>query len=161
MSSNKLSKLRHHFSKSSKSGEDKTGHAEQVAALCTRTIDGKRKVLLITSRETKRWVIPKGWPMKGLTDAEAATREAWEEAGVSEFKLLKKPIGYFHYNKRMGNGVSLPTKVSVFRLKVLDMKKKFPEKGQRKLVWVSPKRAAAMVREPELKKLFLSLRKKN
>lgn len=160
MSRKKLTKLRHQFSKSSQSGEDNTDHAAQVAALCTRTVDGKRKVLLITSRETKRWIIPKGWPMKGLSDAQAATREAWEEAGVSEFKLHKAPVGHFHYNKRMNNGVNLPIKASVYRLKVLDMAKKFPEKGQRKLLWVSPKRAASMVREPELKKIFLSLHKK-
>lgn len=159
MSGKKLSKLRHYFSKSSKYGEGKNGRAEQVGALCMRTIDGKRKVLLITSRETKRWIIPKGWKMKGLSDGQAAAQEAWEEAGVSAAKPGKKPIGYYKYQKRMPNGALMPVKVAVYRLKVQEMAKKFPEKGQRKRAWVSPKRASTMVREPDLKKLLISLQK--
>lgn len=159
MSSKQLSKLRHLFSKSSKYGEGHDGYAEQVAALCTRNVDGKRKVLLITSRETKRWIIPKGWQMKGISDGQAAAQEAWEEAGVSDAKVGKKPIGHFHYQKRLSNGLNMPVKAAVYRLKVQEMAKKYPEKGQRKLIWVSPKRAAAMVREPELKKILVGLNK--
>ncbi|MEN9850080.1 MAG: hypothetical protein RL128_243, partial [Pseudomonadota bacterium] len=54
----------------------------QYGALCWRMHRGKVEVLLITSRDTGRWVIPKGWPIDGLAPAQTAAREAWEEAGV-------------------------------------------------------------------------------
>lgn len=133
---------------------------EQVAAICTRVRHGKREVLLITSRETGRWVIPKGWPMKGLSDADAAAVEAWEEAGIAEAKHDKKPVGYYKYRKKLDDGTLIPVKVAVFRLKVQDTSKSYPENKQRRRKWVSPKNAAAMVREPGLKKLLGEIKKK-
>ena len=77
-----------------------TGDLAQVAALpLTIGDDGVMRVLLLTSRETKRWVIPKGWPMKGRKPYEAAAQEALEEAGVIG-QAKKKPIGSYIYFKR-------------------------------------------------------------
>jgi ADP-ribose pyrophosphatase YjhB (NUDIX family) len=39
-------------------------------------------VLLVTSRETGRWIIPKGGPIKGFKPAKTAAREAYEDAGA-------------------------------------------------------------------------------
>ena len=159
MSSNKLSKLRQGFFKSRKVGSAKGNPALQVAALCTRIKDEKRQVLLVTSRRTGRWVIPKGWPMYGLSDGDAAAQEAWEEAGIADAKIGKKPIGKYSYEKVLNAGGSIPIKVNVYRLKVLETLKKYPESKQRTRMWVSPKDAAKLVREPDLKKILIAMSK--
>ncbi|MBL7405872.1 NUDIX domain-containing protein, partial [Escherichia coli] len=75
----------------------------QVGALPFRHgRDGKTKILLVTSRESRRWVIPKGWPMKGRKPFEAAAREAYEEAGLRG-AVGKRPIGLYLYQKRLRN----------------------------------------------------------
>ena len=66
----------------------------QVAALPVKGKPGKYRVLLVTSRETRRWIIPKGWPMKGRKDHEAAAQEALEEAGVTGH-VHKHPMGAY------------------------------------------------------------------
>ena len=154
-----MSSKRHKILKWAKKHKSSNRAAPQVGAICTRVRKGKRQVLLVTSRETGRWVIPKGWPMKGLSDADAAAVEAWEEAGVTEAKHNSKPLGQFEYKKKLDDGTAIPVNVSVFRLKVKDTSKKYPEAKQRKRLWVSPAKAAKMVREPKLKRLFLQLKK--
>jgi 8-oxo-dGTP pyrophosphatase MutT (NUDIX family) len=73
----------------------------QIAALpFRRTTAGEIEILLITSRETGRFIIPKGWPMKRLSDPDAAAREAYEEAGVVG-KVQRKPICDYLYWKRL------------------------------------------------------------
>jgi 8-oxo-dGTP pyrophosphatase MutT (NUDIX family) len=69
--------------------------------------DGMRQVMLLSSRETRRWVIPKGWPMKEKKSAEVASQEAYEEAGLVSQIVGKRPIGRFHYEKRLANGAVL------------------------------------------------------
>jgi 8-oxo-dGTP pyrophosphatase MutT (NUDIX family) len=125
----------------------------QYAALCYR-LSGKgvHDVLLITSRDTGRWVIPKGWPMKGMTGAEAALLEAFEEAGVKG-KLCSDPIGVYSYDKVLPKGVQ-PCIVTVYPVEVTQLSKDFPEKGQRDRKWFKPKKAAAKVDEPELRSLL-------
>lgn len=154
-----MAKLRNKLQKWARKSSSKRP-VDQVGAICTRVRHGKREVLLITSRETGRWVIPKGWPMKGLSDADAAAVEAWEEAGISEAKHDGKPVGHYEYKKKLDDGSSVPVKVSVFRLKVKDISKSFPERKQRRRKWVSPKNAAALVREPGLKKILTGIKKK-
>jgi len=127
----------------------------QVAALCWRNRDGGPRILLVTSRDTGRWVLPKGWPIDGLTAAEAAAREAWEEAGI-EGKLRKKPLGRFAYHKYLGPEKAVPCVVDIFALKVKSMADNFPESGQRKRKWFTAEEAAARVDEPELKALLRS-----
>lgn len=107
------------------------------------------RVLLITSRETGRWVTPKGWPMRGLRPHRAAAREAFEEAGI-EGSVGKKSIGSYRYAKTLRNGEVVPCRVKVFPLEVEALADEWPEKGQRRREWFTPADAAAAVEEPEL-----------
>ncbi|MEM1361979.1 MAG: NUDIX hydrolase [Pseudomonadota bacterium] len=125
----------------------------QFGAVCYRLHKGKPQVLLITSRRSGRWVIPKGWPMPGETPSDAAATEAWEEAGV-EGRVHPLCLGIFSYRKFIDRRQSLPCAVAVFGLRVKRLARRFPEQGQRKRKWVSPKRAAQMVDEPELSQLL-------
>jgi 8-oxo-dGTP pyrophosphatase MutT (NUDIX family) len=126
----------------------------QVAALpWRRAVAGGVEVLLITSRETRRWVIPKGWPIKGLASHEAAAREAFEEAGVSG-DVAKRKLGAFHYDKRLASGRVQKVKVAVFALQVEAMNEAYPEAGQRERFWTSPAEAADLVQEPQLAELL-------
>lgn len=118
---------------------------------CRRTVE----VMLITSRETRRWVIPKGWPMKGRKPHAAAAREALEEAGVSG-KVAKAGLGTYPYTKRLGNGAPLPVQVRVFLLEVLRERAAWPEMAQRDRRWFSVEAAAEAVEEPELKAMILA-----
>jgi 8-oxo-dGTP pyrophosphatase MutT (NUDIX family) len=122
----------------------------QFAALpWRRGADGQVEVLLITSRETRRWVIPKGWPIKGKSSAKSAVQEAFEEAGVLG-KIRKRPIGSYAYDKRLNNGRLQQVRVAVFALLVESEAELFPEAGQREKHWVSLTEAARLVDEPEL-----------
>jgi 8-oxo-dGTP pyrophosphatase MutT (NUDIX family) len=114
---------------------------------------GGVEVLLITSRETKRWVIPKGWPMKGMKSPQCAAREAFEEAGV-EGEVRKKKLGVYHYEKRLRSGRVQPVKVAVYALHVAHEHAEWPEKGQRDMLWSPPVDAALQVDEPELRALI-------
>ena len=126
----------------------------QVAALCYRGHGDEKEVLLVTSRGTGRWILPKGWPMEGKHDAEAAAQEAWEEAGVKEGKLTCDPIGAYSYDKELNNGSVARCSATVFPLKVKKTTKKFPEASERTRKWVSPEEAAKMVDEKGLRKLL-------
>jgi len=134
-------------------GAKKRDLRTQFAALCYRYKAGELQVLLVTSRNSRRWIIPKGWPMPGQTPADSALQEAWEEAGV-----VGKPsnlcVGIFSYTKLMDEDDDLPCVVSVFPVKVKKLRKKYPEASERKRKWFSPKRAASRVREPELRKIL-------
>ena len=128
----------------------------QCAALCYRF---KKKslqpeMLVITSRDTGRWIIPKGWPMDGKKSHEVAAREAWEEAGVKG-EANPDSIGDYTYQKGLDHGMSVRCRAQVYSVAVLDMAKRYPEKGSRKLEWVSFPEAANRVAEPELKELIL------
>ncbi|WP_455273922.1 NUDIX hydrolase [Rhizobium herbae] len=133
---------------------------DQFAALCYRWRRDRRtfEVLLVTSRESGRWIIPKGWPIPGKKPQEVAAIEAFEEAGVRG-KAKKKPFGYFTYLKMLDNGERTPCCVQVHLLHVDEILDVFHEKGERISEWVSCVEAARRVREPELKGLFLSLQR--
>lgn len=125
---------------------------QQVAALCWRKRKDTVEVLLVTSRETRRWVIPKGWPMEGLADYNAARREAFEEAGV-EGRMRREPIGVFFYEKR-GKKEVLPVTVTVYALEVAKKLKSWPEVKQRERSWFSTHEAVLRVAEPGLKSIL-------
>lgn len=133
-----------------------TNCTTQYGAVCWRMHRGKVEVLLITSRDTGRWVIPKGWPIAGLTPAASAAREAWEEAGV-EGEVAEAGIGLFGYDKVMKPNPSLPCRVEVFALRVAKLKGKFPEQGERRRKWFPADKAARKVNEPELRQLLAHL----
>ncbi|MFE1603325.1 NUDIX hydrolase [Methylobacterium sp. ID0610] len=127
---------------------------QQVAALPVRpTPDGDLEVLLVTSRETRRWIVPKGWPMKGRKPHRAAAIEACEEAGVIG-PISKTPVGFYTYAKRLPDGGALPCRVAVYCLTVTKQLATWPEKGQRDVQWVSSEAAAVLVDEPELADLI-------
>lgn len=126
----------------------------QFAALCFRVLRGKPEILLITSRRTGRWIIPKGWPMDGKTPTECAAIEAWEEAGVIG-KAYPRCLGLFSYTKEMDEGeVDLPCAAMVYPVRVKSLARDYPEAGLRKRRWARPKRAAERVGEPELAQLL-------
>ena len=138
------------------SGLKKRELRTQFGALCWREHMGKLEVLMITSRTSKRWIIPKGWPMDGATAAEAAATEAWEEAGVVG-KTSDQCAGIYTYHKDLG-GKSVPVVVAVFPVRVKKLKKTYPEAGLRKLRWMKPSKAAGLVAEPELRGILKAFR---
>jgi 8-oxo-dGTP pyrophosphatase MutT (NUDIX family) len=127
----------------------------QIAALPIRFEDGKLEVMLVTSRETKRWVIPKGWPMKGKKNWAAAAQEAREEAGVIG-KTLKRPVGEFYYFKRRAAHFDL-CRVEVYLLGFEKRLEAYREKGQREARWFPLEEAAEVVEEPGLTALLQNL----
>ncbi|MDB5678988.1 MAG: hypothetical protein JWM94_1990 [Sphingomonas bacterium] len=131
----------------------------QIAALPYRTdgtaVDAAVRVLLITSRENKRWVIPKGNPASGLSAHAAAALEADEEAGVRGL-ICPTPLGSYRYRKRQRNGASLMVDVDVFPLAVNRELEHWKEQGQRERRWVSLNDAAEMVEEADLADLIRS-----
>lgn len=130
---------------------------EQYGALCYRldAAGPAAEVLLITSRDTGRWVIPKGWPMDGKSAPAAAAREAYEEAGVKG-AIRPQAIGSYRYWKGMPHGLKMDCRVRVFALAVEGICNEFPEKGERRAEWVDCAEAARRVQEPGLKTLLLS-----
>ncbi len=126
----------------------------QIAALCWRKKRGQVEVLLITSRDTGRWVIPKGWPMDGRTAFEAAAIEAWEEAGVRG-AIADQALGCFDYDKLHPSKPTQRCQVSVYPLRVAQLERKFPEREERRRKWFSARKAAKSVHEAELAELIL------
>lgn len=135
-------------------GARKDDMRTQFGALCYRVRQGKVQILLITSRRSKRWIIPKGWPMDGKTPAQSAAQEAWEEAGVTG-KCGLSPLGVYAYGKARGPDGDVSCIVMVYPLAVSALAKKYPEEGQRRRRWVSRKKAAKAVAEPELAQLIM------
>jgi len=131
--------------------------AQQVAALCYRDTTQGQEVLMITSRDTGRWILPKGWPMRDKTDAEAAAQEAWEEAGVKPAVIADTPIGSYGYDKVLDNGLAMPIETTVYAVEVDKLANKFPEAKERKRKWMRPDKAANLVDEPELRALLHAL----
>jgi len=118
----------------------------QYAALPYRRSIGQRaEFMLVTSRETRRWIIPKGWPKKGKSPRRSAAREAFEEAGVLG-TVGRRPVGSFSYEKRLKNGGSVECKVRVFPLEV--------KRQERRVKWLSASKAAARVKDPVLSKII-------
>ncbi|MGJ4859792.1 NUDIX hydrolase [Labrys sp. KB_33_2] len=127
----------------------------QIAALPLRMKDGRIETCLVTTRSTKRWTLPKGWPMKGRKDAHAARIEAKQEAGLLG-KADKKPIGIYPYWKRLDTHFAL-VETTVYRLEVKATLKKWKEQGQREVQWMSLEEAALLVTEPGLADLLREL----
>jgi 8-oxo-dGTP pyrophosphatase MutT (NUDIX family) len=134
---------------------------QQYGAICFRYVGetSKIEVLVISSRDTGRWVVPKGWPMKKKKPHEAAAIEAWEEAGVRG-AVHKTAVGRYTYLKFLDDGDVVPTIVDLFQIEVTVQKETFKEKGQRQLAWVEPDEAARRVRELELKSLLVDFKPK-
>lgn len=127
----------------------------QHGALCWRINRGAVEVLLISSRDSGRWIIPKGWPIDGLSPPQTALQEAWEEAGVTgEADPLL--LGQYPYLKVMAPGRTVPCTVSVFAIKVVRLRARFPERKERRRKWHALHKAAAKVEEAELREILAS-----
>lgn len=130
---------------------------DQIAALpFIRTKSGKLNVLMITSRETRRWIMPKGWQMDGKKPWRAAEIEALEEAGAVGY-ISNQSIGTYRYRKKLGKGKSIKCEVTVYPMVVEKLKSKWKERKERKRRWFSLKAAARRVSEPKLSKLLLKI----
>jgi 8-oxo-dGTP pyrophosphatase MutT (NUDIX family) len=126
----------------------------QVAALCFRR-SPRLEILLVTSRETRRWVTPKGWPMKGRSDHAAAAVEAFAEAGVDGV-IHDRALGAFSYDKVLKTTEIRPVTTALYPLEVVVLREDWPEKHERERRWFTPAEAAEAVQEPELSALILS-----
>jgi 8-oxo-dGTP pyrophosphatase MutT (NUDIX family) len=112
------------------------------------------EILLVTSRETGRWVIPKGWPIRSMSRRKLAALEALEEAGV-EGRVAREPLGEFDYVKLLKSGESLPCRVTVFALEVVAQRDAWRERAQRSTQWFDGEAAAEAVQEPGLRQIIL------
>jgi ADP-ribose pyrophosphatase YjhB (NUDIX family) len=131
--------------------------SRQVGALPVRRgPDGALSVLLVTTLQTQRWIIPKGWPWPGQHDWYAAAAEAREEAGVLG-EPRESSIGFFTYEKRRQTG-PVPVRVSVYLLEVQEELETWPECERRQRAWFTLADAAEAVREPELRALLLQVK---
>ena len=124
----------------------------QVAALPWRRGPGGVEILLITSRETRRWVTPKGGRMSGKTDAEAAAQEALEEAGV-EGAISERPLGSFRYLKVLKRRASRWCTVDLYGLEVTLEHPDWQERDERERVWLTREEAATRATTPGLRPL--------
>jgi 8-oxo-dGTP pyrophosphatase MutT (NUDIX family) len=129
----------------------------QFAALPYRRLpDSSLEVLLATSRDTGRWVIPKGWAGDLEAAWDCAAREAREEAGVVG-EIQRRPIGSYHYKKLLDDGLPVWCTVEVFALAVVERLPSWPEQGERAIRWFALDEAAGAVDEPELGALIREL----
>jgi 8-oxo-dGTP pyrophosphatase MutT (NUDIX family) len=142
-----------------KSGKDRSNQKiktrKQYAALPYAVRDGELVVMLVTSRETRRWIIPKGWPEKNLQGHEVAELEAFEEAGLVG-EASPTPFASFEYLKRVKPTKQRRCSVDVFALAVREELDEWPEKGQRERVWLTPRQAADRVSDATLVELLLN-----
>lgn len=131
--------------------------ARQIAALPVHwDKQGKLRVLMVTSRDTGRWVMPKGWLMDGKKPWHAARIEALEEAGAVGF-VSEEALGQYHYKKRLGGGKSVRCRVTVYPMVVDRLKNRWKERNERTRHWFSARKAAKLVEEEELTALLQGL----
>ncbi|PVB63552.1 NUDIX hydrolase [Labrenzia sp. 011] len=125
----------------------------QIAALCFRPGDKEPEILLVSTRDTGRLILPKGWPEKDKPAHQTAIIEAYEEAGVVG-KAEPRPMGSFRSYKGLSKGVKIRTKVLVFKIRFEKQLEDFPEIGQRQCVWLPLSEAIEAVNEPALKRFL-------
>ena len=125
----------------------------QYAALPWRASQGTIEILLVTTLKTRRWIVPKGWPLAGRSPSECAASEALEEAGVLG-EVASESLGSFNYNKRRKSGEVTPCKVHVFAMRVDRQRRSWAEKRTRETRWCSPEEALARVSDPGLRRLI-------
>lgn len=128
---------------------------DQIAALPVRRQGETLEVCLVTTRDTRRWTIPKGWPMKGKKDWTAARIEAAEEAGLAG-KVARRPIGSYLYFKRRPAHLDL-VRVTVFLMEVSGQSADWKEAAERDIAWFPAATAAFLVDEEGLRSLILDL----
>jgi len=128
----------------------------QIAALPWRSAGDAVEVLMITSRQSRHWLLPKGWPMKGKSPSEAAAREAYEEAGI-EGTMAEKAVGSYEYDKLQPDGASIRCRVKVFPMQVACERDDWKEAAARERRWMDLPTAAELAFEPGLAGLLRTL----
>jgi ADP-ribose pyrophosphatase YjhB (NUDIX family) len=112
------------------------------------------EILLVTSRETRRWIIPKGWPIKGLKPGASAAQEAYEVAGLRG-TTANRSLGSYAYEKRLPEKqTTVPCEVKVYPMRVLRQEAAWPEQEERETLWFSPAAAVVAVSEDGLKAII-------
>ena len=144
---------------STRKAERQVANLQYAALPYRRLANAAIEVMLITSRDTGRWVIPKGWPGEGLAERESAAREAHEEGGLVG-RMGDRPIGRYRYDKRLADGSSVVCSVEVFALEVERQLKSWPERKERRTQWFVLQQAAKAVEEPELATMIRELPKR-
>lgn len=129
----------------------------QIAALCMRETKTGDEVLLVTS-SNGRWILPKGWPIDGMSGSQTAMQEAWEEAGVKKARAAKELVGTYEGRKTVDNGIERDCRVYVYAIMVDKLADKFPEKDKRKRKWVPFDRAAELIGDPDMANFLRTLR---
>lgn len=124
----------------------------QVAALPWREGEAGIEIMLVTSRGSKRWIAPKGWPEGEEALSGTAAREALEEAGISG--KVDRELGRYYYGKKLSSGLERRCEVRVYPLRVEHVADKWPEKKKRKRQWFSWPEAAKAVQEPDLAEII-------
>jgi 8-oxo-dGTP pyrophosphatase MutT (NUDIX family) len=125
----------------------------QYAALPWRSTPDGLEILLITTLNTKRWIIPKGWPLDGLSPHASAAREALEEAGICG-TIAADAFGSFAYEKVRKSGQVVTCNVSVFPMHVEQQRKRWVEKGAREVRWCKIEEALELVSLPDLSRIL-------
>ena len=137
----------------------RSSHLHQAGAIPYTIIDGEVRYLLVTARGSGRWLIPKGNIDAGLTPAQAAAKEAYEEAGIRGKITTDAPLGFFTSFKALkSEAQKRPVTVEVYALLVDKQLKRWPERKQREICWMSADDAANSVKEPGLTQLLLRLK---
>lgn len=127
----------------------------QCAALPFMEADGETLVMLITSRDSGRWILPKGWCEKRLSGSELAAKEAYEEAGIVG-QISPTPISCYQYTKRLPIA-SKECSVKIYPLRVTELLADWPEARQRRREWFTLAQAALYVDDAELVTILLTL----
>lgn len=135
---------------------DRSG-TTQYGALPYRMGRGGLEILLVTSRDRGRWIVPKGWPIDGLSPSETAAREAMEEAGVTGH-ISPDSMGGYRYDKRLKDDTIRHCAAEVFAMEVTEQRDSWPEQHQRRREWFDIEQAIERVAEPELRELMRRLR---
>jgi 8-oxo-dGTP pyrophosphatase MutT (NUDIX family) len=126
---------------------------QQFAAVPLMQQGDQVHVMLLTSRGTKRWVLPKGWAEQDLTGPEVAAKEAFEEGGLVG-KVQLDSLGTYSYLKEMPQAQAVPCQVEVFAMWVDQQLDEWPERAQRVRQWFSLSEAAEKVQESGLRLLL-------
>lgn len=119
------------------------------------------QILLITSRGSGRWVIPKGSLIRGKTAAGSAVQEAWEEAGVRAGRTSAEPVGTFSHTKVRKGGLPVAVDILVYAVEVAQLDDDYPERRQRERRWFTPDEAAGAVAERDLWTIIRNFDRRN
>jgi len=117
-------------------------------------VKGSIEILLITTSTSRRWIVPKGWPVEGLSPSECAAQEALEEAGV-EGEVAQQPLGSFRHHKQSKSGETVLCTVYVYPMEVTHRRNRWAEKHIREIHWCSVEDALTRVKHPALRRLIV------